>query len=185
MWSVYTVYIVSALISIILACEPLITRFMGQHGVHLVPTGPRWAPCWPHELCSLGLAILNKIRWLSFGACMSACGMLSAIWIVGHHPILYSYINSKYITVFYLLIVAIHCTVMSVTGGKLTTKCIQPCLTSMNIDGIWIYITPANLIWNDSLLSCFRKWFTWTLSRSTQVINWIGIFVLGSCILSS
>ena len=27
----------------------------GQHGVHLGPTGPRWAPCGPHELCYLGL----------------------------------------------------------------------------------------------------------------------------------
>ena len=26
----------------------------GQHVVHLGPTGPRWAPCWPHELCYLG-----------------------------------------------------------------------------------------------------------------------------------
>ena len=26
----------------------------GQHGVHLGPTGPRWAPCGPHEPCSLG-----------------------------------------------------------------------------------------------------------------------------------
>ena len=32
----------------------LIARFMGQHGAHLGPTGPRWAPCWPHELCYLG-----------------------------------------------------------------------------------------------------------------------------------
>ena len=22
----------------------------GQHGAHLEPTGPRWAPCWSHEL---------------------------------------------------------------------------------------------------------------------------------------
>ena len=28
---------------------------MGQHGAHLGATGPRWAPCWPHELCYLGL----------------------------------------------------------------------------------------------------------------------------------
>ena len=27
----------------------------GQHGVHLGPTGPRWAPCWPHESCYLGM----------------------------------------------------------------------------------------------------------------------------------
>ena len=24
------------------------------HGAHLGPTGRRWAPCWPHELCYLG-----------------------------------------------------------------------------------------------------------------------------------
>ena len=27
---------------------------MGPNGAHLGPTAPRWAPCWPHELCSLG-----------------------------------------------------------------------------------------------------------------------------------
>ena len=32
----------------------LIARFMGPHGAHLGPTGPRWAPYWPHELCYLG-----------------------------------------------------------------------------------------------------------------------------------
>ena len=26
----------------------------GQHGAHMGPTGPRWAPCWPHEFCYLG-----------------------------------------------------------------------------------------------------------------------------------
>ena len=25
----------------------LIAEFMGQHGAHLDPVGPRWAPCWP------------------------------------------------------------------------------------------------------------------------------------------
>ena len=30
-----------------------------QHVAHLGPTGPRWAPCWPHELCYLGLIL----RW--------------------------------------------------------------------------------------------------------------------------
>ena len=32
----------------------LIARSWRQHGAHLGPTGPRWAPCWPHELCHLG-----------------------------------------------------------------------------------------------------------------------------------
>ena len=27
---------------------------MGQHGTHLGPTGPRWAPCWPHDSCCRG-----------------------------------------------------------------------------------------------------------------------------------
>ena len=39
----------------------------GQHGGHLGPTGPRWAPCWPHELCYLGcspgLIFPDKIRF--------------------------------------------------------------------------------------------------------------------------
>ena len=26
----------------------------GQHGARLGPTGPRWAPCWPLQLCYLG-----------------------------------------------------------------------------------------------------------------------------------
>ena len=26
----------------------------GQHGAYLGPTGPRWAPCWPHERCYQG-----------------------------------------------------------------------------------------------------------------------------------
>ena len=26
----------------------------GQHGAHLGPVGPRWAPCRPHELCYQG-----------------------------------------------------------------------------------------------------------------------------------
>ena len=30
----------------------------GQHGAHLVPTGPTWAPCWPHELPHVGPWIL-------------------------------------------------------------------------------------------------------------------------------
>ena len=34
-------------------CLPLIARSMGPTWVHLGPTGPRWAPSWPHELCYL------------------------------------------------------------------------------------------------------------------------------------
>ena len=36
-------------------CSPWYQGSWGQHGAHLGPTGPRWAPCWPQELCYLGL----------------------------------------------------------------------------------------------------------------------------------
>ena len=26
-----------------------IANSWGQHGAHLGPVGPKWAPCWPHE----------------------------------------------------------------------------------------------------------------------------------------
>ena len=35
-------------------CMPKVPRLQslwGQHGAHLDPVGPRWAPCWPHEPC--------------------------------------------------------------------------------------------------------------------------------------
>ena len=31
----------------------------GQHGAHLGPVGPRWAPCWPHEPCYQGVRIMS------------------------------------------------------------------------------------------------------------------------------
>ena len=34
--------------------------FWGQHGAHLGPTGPRWAPCWPREPCYLGGSLKHK-----------------------------------------------------------------------------------------------------------------------------
>ena len=43
--------------------KPLIARFMGQHGANRGPTGPRWVPWWPHELCSLGLYVHTRY-WL-------------------------------------------------------------------------------------------------------------------------
>ena len=29
--------------------DPWKQSLWDQHGAHLGPTGPRWAPCWPHE----------------------------------------------------------------------------------------------------------------------------------------
>ena len=40
-----------------------------QHGAHLGPVGPRWAPCWPHEPCYQG--------WLN-DICMDDCDWPSA-----------------------------------------------------------------------------------------------------------
>ena len=63
---------------------PQIAKLMGQHGAHLGPVGPRWAPCWPHEPCYQGhitiysmlfahifyvdyIAIVSKMHVLSTG----------------------------------------------------------------------------------------------------------------------
>ena len=44
----------------------LIAKFMGPTWAHLGPTGPRWAPCWPHESCYLGMYVPDTgiIIWL-------------------------------------------------------------------------------------------------------------------------
>ena len=34
---------------------PRLQGSWGQHGAHLGTTGPRWAPCWLHEPCYLGM----------------------------------------------------------------------------------------------------------------------------------
>ena len=35
-------------------CEACFHKSRGQHGAHLGPVEPRWAPCWPHEPCYQG-----------------------------------------------------------------------------------------------------------------------------------
>ena len=41
----------------------LIARFMGQHGAHLGLTGPRWAPCWLHELLFICVAAQCEVPY--------------------------------------------------------------------------------------------------------------------------
>ena len=38
-------------------CGLTLTHSWGQHGAHLGPVGPRWAPCWPHEPCYQGCCL--------------------------------------------------------------------------------------------------------------------------------
>ena len=64
------------------------------HGANLGPTGPRWAPCWPHELYFLGcytpMKMLREIYWFysirpsvhpSHMPC-PLCGSLPVSWII-------------------------------------------------------------------------------------------------------
>ena len=39
----------------------------GQHGAHLGPVGPRWAPCWPHEPCYQGMMQILSTLWILIG----------------------------------------------------------------------------------------------------------------------
>ena len=41
----------------------------GQHGAHLGPTGPRWAPCWPYKPCYICRQVSTKARCLSMILC--------------------------------------------------------------------------------------------------------------------
>ena len=41
-------------ISIVMSVTRTTLMTRSQHWALLGPTGPRWAPCWPHELCYLG-----------------------------------------------------------------------------------------------------------------------------------
>ena len=40
---------------------PEIANSWDQHGAHLGPVGPRWAPCWPHKPCYQGYSSDYKI----------------------------------------------------------------------------------------------------------------------------
>ena len=56
----------------------------GQHGAHLGPPGPRWAPCWPHELG------LNIFIYAQSGSSLQKlwCSINFALWVLlfSTHP---------------------------------------------------------------------------------------------------
>ena len=56
------------------------------HGAHLGPTGPRWAPCWPHKLCYFGYGVsFMGSYWFMF--CLSDWSAICIIilyWTVLH-----------------------------------------------------------------------------------------------------
>ena len=52
----------------------------GQHGTYLDPVGPRWAPCWPHELYYQGIASHASAKCLTIGT--SSCLPTSTCHII-------------------------------------------------------------------------------------------------------
>ena len=51
-------------------CSPVavhICPYSKVQGAHLGPTGPRWAPCWPHELCYLCVTAMDLSRSANLG----------------------------------------------------------------------------------------------------------------------
>ena len=60
----------------------------GQHGAQLGPTGPRLAPCWPHELCYLGILMtaihLMQYHWARGVTVFACCFIQSYINHVLH-----------------------------------------------------------------------------------------------------
>ena len=49
----------------------------GQRGAHLGPTGPRRAPCWPHELCYLGSQVQRGLVVTSVLKTKMICHVIS------------------------------------------------------------------------------------------------------------
>ena len=44
------------------------------HGAHLGTTGPRWAPCWPRELCNLGRLVVFYFGYITvLGSKLHGC----------------------------------------------------------------------------------------------------------------
>ena len=67
-----------------------IARFMGPTWAHLGPTGPRWAPCWPHEVCYLGCYEKRDKSNIWFGAWISNKDHINQFNESSH---LYSYLS--------------------------------------------------------------------------------------------
>ena len=59
----------------------------GQHGAHLGPVGPRWAPCWPHEPCYRGIEI-EPIELQNWACCQSMVFPLTGALTTTHVPLL-------------------------------------------------------------------------------------------------
>ena len=59
-WSVY--HVDSELLADHRSSLPKWQSSWGQHGAHLGPVGPSWAPCWPHEPCYQGLHTVHSLN---------------------------------------------------------------------------------------------------------------------------
>ena len=91
----------------------LIARFIGPTWAHLGMTGPRWAPCWPHEPCHLGSFPISRFpKWTTLLLTMYWWEINdSPAWFWGWmyfitfcnipltiHPIFMTYIHTKSVT---------------------------------------------------------------------------------------
>ena len=55
----------------------------GQHGAHLGPVGPRWAPCWPHEPCYQGG---STWKGQDLTQELSICIQIYCSWFIAQQP---------------------------------------------------------------------------------------------------
>ena len=58
----------------------------GQHGAHLGPVGPRWAPCWPHEPCYQGYDLIQccsspAMLWIPPGCVEGLSQLLASVQV--------------------------------------------------------------------------------------------------------
>ena len=62
------------------------------YGAHLGPTEPRWAPCWPHEPCYLGLFWKETVRVFIHLSIISTYFFFIYLWMINRENHLNSFL---------------------------------------------------------------------------------------------
>ena len=75
------------------------------HGAHLGPAGPRWAPCWLHELCSQGRSLCPVTVVIRITRSCYFSGALFFKWFICRLSLLEWSVVLRYVDIHFLSII--------------------------------------------------------------------------------